>query len=43
MTDRTLPSDPRDANIVAGLSKKGYYVVDNVLYYEDSEVGITDV
>ena len=39
MTDRTLPSDPRDANIVVGLSKKGYYVVDNVLYYEGSEVG----
>jgi len=39
MIDRTLPSDPHDANIVVGLSKKGYYEVDNVLYYEGCEVG----
>jgi len=38
LTDRTLPSDPRDASIVVGLAKKGYYVVDGILYYEGADV-----
>jgi len=38
LTDKTLPSDPHDANVVVGLAKKGYYVVDGILYYEGAEV-----
>ena len=38
LTDRTLPSDPREANVVVGVAKKGYYVIDGILYYEGAEV-----
>ena len=38
LTDKILPSDPREANVVVGLAKKGYYVIDGILYYEDTEV-----
>ena len=38
LTDKTLPVDPCDTSIVVGLAKKGYYVVDGILYYEGAEV-----
>ena len=38
LTDRTLPSDSRDANIVVGLAEKEYYVVDGIFYYEGADV-----
>jgi len=38
LADKTLPSDPCDANIVIGLAKKGYYLVEGILYYEGAEV-----
>ena len=38
ITSKTLPTDPHDAKIVVGLAKKGYYVVDGILYYEGAEV-----
>jgi len=37
LTDKTLPPDPHDAKIVVGQAKKGYYVVDGILYFEGTE------
>ena len=34
LADKTLPSDPHNANVVVGVAKKGYCVVDDILYYE---------
>ena len=34
ITDKTVPADSRDAQFVVGVAKKGYYVVDGILYYE---------
>ena len=38
LTNKTLPSDPRDASVVVGEAQKGYYVVDDILYYEGIDV-----
>ena len=37
ITDKTLPADPHDAKVVVGVAKKGYYVIDSILYYEGAE------
>ena len=34
LADKTLPSDLHNANVVVGVAKKGYCVVDDILYYE---------
>ena len=38
LTNKTLPSDPRDASVVVGEAQKGYYVVDDIFYYEGTDV-----
>ena len=38
IVDRTLPTEPHDAKRVVNVAKKGYYVVDGILYYEGAEV-----
>ena len=38
LTFKSLPKDPREASIVLNMAKKGYYVVDNILYYEVSDM-----
>ena len=35
LTDKSLPDDPREAKVVL---RKGYYVVDGILYYEGADV-----
>ena len=43
LTDKTLPSDPHDANVVVGLAKKGYYVIDVFFTTKVLKCVITDV
>ena len=38
LTCKSLPKDPREAFIVLNTAKKGYYVVDNILYYEGPDM-----
>ena len=38
LTDKSLPDDPREAKVVLSLARKGYYVVDGILYYEGVDV-----
>ena len=34
---RTLPDDPQQAKVISSLAKRGYFLVDNVLYYEGAD------
>ena len=38
MTKKALPEDPSEAKLVLSLARKGYYVVDGILYYEGADV-----
>ena len=38
LRDRTLPEDSSEAQQVLVQGKKGYYVVDNILYYEGTDM-----
>ena len=38
LQDKILPEDPKQAVQVVNLGKKGYYLVDGILYYESSDV-----
>ena len=33
LTKQSLPEDPKEINVVLNTVKKGYYVVDDILYY----------
>ena len=35
---RTLPEDPQLAKVISNLVRKGYFLVDDVLYYEGPDV-----
>ena len=38
LTKKALPEDPNKAKLVLSLARKGYYVVDGILYYEGADV-----
>ena len=38
LKSRTLPEDPQLAKVITNLVRKGYFLVDNVLYYEGPDV-----
>ena len=38
LTERILPDDPQEAKIVLSLARKGYYVVDGILYFEGADM-----
>ena len=38
MERKILPTDSKEAKHIAVISKKGYFVLDGILYYESSEV-----
>ena len=38
LEERKLPDDLQEAKVIMNLARKGYFVVDNVLYYEGSDV-----
>ena len=38
LTKRSLPDDPKEINLVFNTAKKGYYVVDDILYYEGPDM-----
>ena len=38
LTKKALPEDPSKAKFVLSLARKGYYVVDGILYYEGADV-----
>ena len=38
LTKKALPEDPSKAKLVLSLARKGYYVVDGILYYEGADV-----
>ena len=38
LTKRSLPDDPKEINLVLNTAKKGYYVVDDILYYEGPDM-----
>ena len=38
LTRKSLPADPQEAAVVLNSSKKSYYVVDDILYYEGPDV-----
>ena len=38
LQDKILPEDPKQTVQVVNLGKKGYYLVDGILYYESSDV-----
>ena len=38
LTKKALPEDPSEAKLVLSLARKGYYVVDGILYYEGADV-----
>lgn len=38
LRDKSLPEDSQEAKIVLNLARKGYYVVDDILYYEGADV-----
>ena len=38
VTTKSLPDDPREANVVMNMAKKGFYVVDGILYYEGPDM-----
>ena len=38
LKSRTLPEDPQEAKVLTNLARKGYFVVDDVLYYEGVDV-----
>ena len=38
LTKRSLPEDPKEINVVLNAAKKGYYVVDDILYYEGPDM-----
>ena len=38
LTERILPDDPQEAKIVLNLARKGYYVVDGILYFKGADV-----
>jgi len=38
LRDKVLPEDSKQAVQVVNLGKKGYYLVDGILYYESSDV-----
>jgi len=35
---KTLPEDPQEAKLIGNLARKGYFVVDDVLYYEGTDI-----
>ena len=37
-TKQSLPEDPKEINVVLNTVKKGYYVVDDILYYEGPDI-----
>ena len=37
-TWKILPTDSKEAKTIAAIAKKGYFVLDGILYYESSEV-----
>ena len=37
LTARRLPDDLQEAKVIMNLAKKGYFVVDTVLYYEGGD------
>lgn len=37
LTDKTLPGDPTEAKTVLNLARKGYYVMDGILYFEGAD------
>ena len=38
LTKKALPDDPSEAKLVLSLARKGYYVVDGILYYEGADI-----
>ena len=38
LTKQSLPEDPKEINVVLNTVKKGYYVVDDILYYEGPDM-----
>ena len=38
LTKQSLPEDPKEINVVLNAAKKGYYVVDDMLYYEGPDM-----
>ena len=38
MEKKILPTDPKEAQHIAAVAKKGYFVLDGVLYYESNDV-----
>jgi len=34
---KTLPDDPQQAKVISNLAKRGYFLVDNVLYYNGAD------
>ena len=38
LKSRTLPEDSQEAKVIVNLARKGYFVVDDVLYYEGMDV-----
>ena len=38
LTKQSLPEDSKEINVVLNAAKKGYYVVDDILYYEGPDI-----
>ena len=38
LTRKSLPADPQEAVIILNSTKKGYYVIDDILYYEGPDM-----